>query len=69
MRFALAIFFTISVFLIGMGSVEASETAPPPEDGEVVEALDEHWEEELFPDIIQDITDHFESVPLGIPEK
>jgi hypothetical protein len=69
MKYTLALILTFVMILSGIGSVEASETAPPPSEEKIMEELDEHWTEEVLPDIYDQIFSHFESANTGVPTK
>lgn len=66
MKQFIALMLMISLLV---GGVSAEQTAPPPDQDKIIEELDEHWTEEIFPDVIQDIKQKFEALDLGVPTK
>lgn len=69
MRKSIQFIVLVSLISFGISNVVGEQTAPAPDQDKIIEELDEHWTEEIYPDIIEDVSEKFESFDLGIPVK
>jgi len=65
MRKLVLILMLFSIIGLGVGE----EVAPEPDDSEIREELNEHWTEQILPDLIDSISERFDSIELGVPSK
>lgn len=63
------IVLSILIISVLFSGVSAEQTAPAPEDEVIMQELDEHWTEEVLPDIYDSIFSHFESGNTAVPTK